>query len=138
MQLRQSRITACAGTICALFLLVWATALPSKAMTVSAQVRTQLLVLTSPTLQAECHRHSQPTCPSKTQCKHALRAPDVRAQSARTKRKVAAYQIIQAGLTSHGFARPVVDTIIVGVPYVFRHPGTPFKTVFASTMRMLN
>lgn len=138
MHSRRLKITACASTICALFLLVLGTAVPSQAVTVSVQVPTQLYVLASVAIQAECHNRCQPTCPSKTRCKHALRSPDVRLQSARTKRKVATYPVVQAGLTSRGFARPVVDTIIVGVPYVFRHPGTPFKTVFASTMRMLN
>jgi hypothetical protein len=51
---------------------------------------------------------------------------------------VATFPAIQAGLTSLDFARRGSGMMIVGVPYVFLHPGTPFKTVFASTMRMLN
>ena len=137
MQTRRSGITTCAGIFCALVLLVLATVPPAQALSAPNQVSTQLLASAMIVSRAKCHNHCQPTCPSKSQCKHAMRAPEVRLRSGRTRPK--AVRLTQLALvTSVSLARARAAPKIIGEPYVFLYPGTPFKTVFALTMSMLN
>jgi hypothetical protein len=135
MQRHLSSIVASAGAIAALFLLVFANAALAQAAAV--QVPTQLFATETFISHAECHNHCKPACPSKSQCKHAARAPDVRLRTGRTKR--AAVRVAPSGrITSLDLARSNARPDMITEPYVFLHPGTPFKTVFASTMSMLN
>ena len=133
---RRASIKAYAGAAFSWLLFAIANAVSAHALTVADRVNAPLIgvasVLSKP--YVACRSHCLPTCPTKSQCKHAVRASGL---SALAKRKAVWQQSLQGSAV---LARPTLgkDADLLTPAYVFLHPGTPFKTVFASTMCMLN